>query len=136
MKPLLIALMLASIALAGCTSAGDDDSMGGGDDSGMAGGTMPAGEDHTQTHHISIESFAFGDGSLTIMQGDTVVWTNNDDVAHTVDSTDGTGTLDSGNMAAGATFEFTFDDAGTFAYQCDIHPSMTGEIIVESLAAS
>lgn len=134
----LVLLVTFALAFAGCTAPDDsmDDGMDDGGDGGDAGGTMPAGEDNTETHHISIEDFQFGDGSLTITQGDTVVWTNNDSVAHTVDSTDGTGELDSGNIAPGATFEWTFDDAGTFEYRCDLHPSMTGEIVVESLAAS
>ncbi len=131
MKVALMAFMLASLALAGCTNAPPGD---GGDDGST--GTFPAGEDHTQTHELDIVNFAFSEASLTIMQGDTVVWTNQDTAAHTVDSTDGTGTLDSGNLAMGDTFEFTFDDAGTFTYRCDIHSSMTAEIVVQSLAAA
>ena len=33
--------------------------------------------------------------------------------------------------AGGATFSFTFDTPGTYAYHCGIHPSMTGEVIVQ-----
>jgi len=31
---------------------------------------------------------------------------------------------------AGNTFDFTFDEAGTYSYFCMVHPWMTGEIIV------
>ena len=29
-----------------------------------------------------------------------------------------------------STFEFTFTEAGTFAFHCNVHPSMTGTITV------
>lgn len=128
MRVLLTGLLFVMLALAGCTG---DDMPDDGD--GGASGTRPAGEDHSETHHISIEDFDFATQSLTITQGDTVVWTNNDGRPHTVASDDGS--FDSGNLDDGATFEFTFDDAGTFAYHCGYHASMTGEIVVESLAA-
>ena len=34
---------------------------------------------------------------------------------------------------AGNTFEFTFNDAGTYPYFCMVHPWMTGEIIVNEV---
>jgi plastocyanin len=40
------------------------------------------------------------------------------------------GSFDSGSLATDATFSQTFDAAGTFAYHCTIHPSMTGTITV------
>jgi plastocyanin len=33
--------------------------------------------------------------------------------------------------ANGATFGFTFTKAGTFAYHCSIHPSMTATVVVQ-----
>ena len=38
---------------------------------------------------------------------------------------------DSATLKPGEQFSFTFDDAGTFAYFCNIHPSMTATIVVE-----
>jgi plastocyanin len=40
------------------------------------------------------------------------------------------GTFDSGQLDPGATFATPMDRVGTFAYLCQIHPSMTGEVIV------
>ncbi len=41
------------------------------------------------------------------------------------------GTFDSGSIATGKTFEFTFDQAGTYTYFCHIHPAtMRGEVRV------
>jgi plastocyanin len=38
--------------------------------------------------------------------------------------------FDSSLFMAGSTFEFTFDDAGTYDYFCMVHPWMTGIINV------
>lgn len=76
---------------------------------------------------VSIESFAFNPATLPVKAGTTVVWTNNDSVAHNIKSTG----FNSPTMAKGQTFEFKFDTKGTFEYSCGIHPSMTGKIVVE-----
>ena len=76
----------------------------------------------------TIEGFVFQPGSLEVMAGTTVTWTNDDPTPHTVTAVDGS--FDSGAIASGATFSQTFDTAGTFAYACAIHPTMTGTIIV------
>ena len=75
---------------------------------------------------------------LTISVGTTVRWTNNDTVIHTVTSgeSDGTrgtpdGAFDSGDLANGDEFSFTFDQAGEYPYYCRPHPWMIGTIIVE-----
>ncbi len=78
---------------------------------------------------VSIASFAFGPASLTVKVGTTVTWTNNDSVTHTV--TANAGAFDSGPLAPGHSFQFTFHKAGTYAYHCSIHPSMTATIIVQ-----
>jgi plastocyanin len=78
---------------------------------------------------VSIENFAFGPGEISISVGDTVLWTNDESsITHTSTSDDGL--WDSGNIPAGSRFEHTFDEAGTFAYICTIHPSMTATITV------
>ena len=75
--------------------------------------------------------------SIEIFVGDTVQWDNVDTAAHTVTSgsmQDGTtGIFDSGLFMAGATFEFTFDEAGTYDYFCMVHPWMTGKVIVNEV---
>lgn len=84
---------------------------------------------------ISIQDFAFGPAELTIIPGTTVTWTNRDQAPHTVTTTGGAGPLDSGTIDPGGTFSFTFNDAGTFEYFCQIHPFMTARIIVQEGAA-
>ena len=70
----------------------------------------------------------FSPGELTINVGDTVTWTNDDDSPHTVTADDGQ--FDSGNMGEGATWSFTFTEAGTYDYKCNYHSSMTATITV------
>ena len=87
-----------------------------------------------EDHDISItDDMKFNPDDLTINVGDTVTWTNNDGMGHTATSTDGPASFDSGNIAAGATWSFTFTEAGTYNYKCNYHSSMTAAItVVES----
>ena len=83
-------------------------------------------------NRIIISGFAYSKPSLTVHVGDTVSWTNGDQVAHTVTNTDSAvSPLSSGTLAPGSTFYFTFTKAGTFGYHCAIHPTMAGTVIVE-----
>lgn len=73
---------------------------------------------------------------ITVVIGvnNTVTWTNNDPIHHTVTSTAGNGSISSGDMAQGVTFTYTFSTPGTYNYLCVYHAWMTGTVIV--LAAS
>lgn len=70
------------------------------------------------------------DVTLVIGVNNTVEWTNNDNMPHTVTATDGS--FDSGNMNPGATFSHTFTEPGSFAYICSYHHWMHGTITVVS----
>jgi plastocyanin len=74
-------------------------------------------------------SFGFSPATLTIKKGTTVIWKNVSLAPHTVTSDDGQ-TFDSGTVAVGNTFKFTFKTAGTFSYHCNIHPYMRATIVV------
>lgn len=73
-------------------------------------------------------NYTFLPAAITVRQGATVTWYNDDSLAHTVSSV--SAGLDSGRMLQGASFRFTFTTAGEFDYQCDLHPAMTGRVIV------
>jgi plastocyanin len=73
-------------------------------------------------------NFAFTPSSLTVRVGTRVTFTNRDGATHTV-TADG-GLFNSGNLASGQSFSFTFMGRGSFAYHCKIHPMMTGTITV------
>jgi len=82
---------------------------------------------------VSMENFAFVEDRIEISVGTTVTWTNADSTRHTVTSgADDTadGAFDSDDIEAGGTFSYTFEEAGEFAYFCDIHPTMTGVVVV------
>jgi len=71
--------------------------------------------------------------TVTTSVGSTVIWTNDDSAAHTVTSgtaVDGPdGVFDSSIFMSGKTFEYTFDEAGSYDYFCVVHPWMTGKVI-------
>lgn len=87
--------------------------------------TATATEAGGATQQAPIGGFALP--SLTVAVGTTVVWSNQDDVPHTATAEDGS--FNSGNIQGG-TFSHTFEEAGTYAYFCEVHPTMTGEITV------
>lgn len=67
---------------------------------------------------------------VVIGVNNTVTWTNNDSVHHTVVSLSGNGSLSSGDMAPGATYSYTFNAPGTYDYHCIYHSWMAGTVIV------
>ena len=77
---------------------------------------------------VTIADFAFSPGTVTITAGDRVTWTNEDAVEHTATG-DG---WDTGLLAQGESGSIRFDRAGTYAYICTPHPSMTGTVVVEA----
>lgn len=82
-------------------------------------------------NNVVIQNFAFGPSSITVKKGTKVVWTNKDSVTHTVVEADGQlGGPNSGDLAPGASYSFTFTQAGVFHYHCAIHTSMTGKVTV------
>jgi len=86
-----------------------------------------------EDYDVSItDDMKFNPEDLTINVGDAITWTNNDGMGHTATSTDGPASFDSGNIAAGATWSFTFTEAGTYNYKCDYHSSMAASITVEA----
>jgi len=76
----------------------------------------------------------FSPSEVTIGIGDSVTWHNDSTAAHTVTSgnpEDGPdGVFDSGLFMGGETFSHTFTESGQYQYFCQIHPWMTGTVIV------
>ena len=75
-------------------------------------------------------SNGFDPKNKTISVGTRLVWWNSTNSTHTVTSTDGSGELNSGNVAKGTTFGHTFNTVGVYTYHCAIHSAMTGTITV------
>src|SRR5271155_636787 len=78
---------------------------------------------------VKIDNFSFGPAAVTVPVGTTVTWTNQDDIPHTVVSTDGV--FKSKALDTDDKFSFVFNKPGTYSYFCSIHPKMTGQIIVQ-----
>lgn len=118
------AALLTTLVLGACS---DDDGAGSGSGSGGASATT-APANGSAGDAVTIVDFAFKPADLEVEVGTTVTFTNKDEFAHTATAKDKS--FDTGNLDKDATFEHTFDEAGTFEYVCAIHNSMTGTITV------
>lgn len=76
---------------------------------------------------VSMAGLAFSPAELTVRRGVEVVFDNDDLAPHTV-TADGGG-IDSGILNPGRVFRTTIE--APLEYRCDIHPSMTGRVLVE-----
>ena len=86
------------------------------------------GTAHAEEQKVTIDNFTFSPATVKVKVGDTVTWTNHDDIPHTVVSA---GKFRSKAMDTDGTFSFTFTSAGEYKYFCSLHPHMTGTITVE-----
>ncbi len=86
----------------------------------------------------SSNSLNFSPASLTLVIGtnNTVVWQNDDTVAHTITFTSAPAGVsvsslsDPNNLAASGSYSVTLTVPGTYQYHCTIHSWMTGTITV------
>ena len=77
---------------------------------------------------VSVRAVSFEPAQISIEPGSSVEWHNEDDFTHTVTARDGG--FD-GELPAGGSFTQAFEDAGSFAYLCEIHPqNMQGTVTV------
>jgi plastocyanin len=128
----LIGVAFALVLVLGACSGDDDD---GGDDASASGSTESddgggdAEDEAACDGDICLSGIQFAPDAVTVAVGDTVTWASIDSPDHTVTADDGA--FDSGTLSNGDVFETTFDEAGDFAFHCEIHPSMTGTVTVE-----
>jgi plastocyanin len=117
---LTIAIVIAALGtvLAAC---------GGGGDSTPAAAQAPASAGGAK---VSVQDNTFKPGDIKVKSGDTVTFTNDGGVPHTVTATDGAD-FDSGTLAPGKTFSFVAAGQGKISYVCTIHPGMQGTITVD-----
>ncbi len=86
----------------------------------LAGGSQQGKSDYYSPDPISV----------VVGVNNTITWTNDDTMPHTVTSR--TGLFDSGMIEPGSSWTYTFDTPGTYAYYCTLHPWMTGIVMVEA----
>lgn len=113
-----MAVLLLGLGIAGCSDDDEDSVVA--DDSAEE----PAGAGSA----ITIAGFAFDPETTEVTVGSTVTVTNDDSASHTWTADDGS--WDSEQLGAGDEFEHTFDEAGTFAYHCELHSTMKGTVVV------
>jgi plastocyanin len=116
-------LLVGALMLAACS--GTSTGAYGGTSTGATGGS---------TAQVVMKNIAFQPSQITVAVGTTVTWVNEDSVTHTVESgtrDNPTGLFNSGDVAGGASFSYTFDQPGTYDYFCRIHPGMNGQVIVQ-----
>jgi plastocyanin len=99
-------------------------------------GLTGARPSHAASVVVDIKDLAYSPASVQVSQGDTVTWTNSEEIMPH-DVTSGTyGQPDVGQafgseiMLPGQSFQATFSEPGEFVYVCKLHPTMTGVVIV------
>lgn len=70
----------------------------------------------------------FMPAAVSVREGTTITWTNEDNTIHTVTEADNK--FDSQLIQAGAKWQHTFDEEGKFDYYCMLHPWMKGKVVV------
>jgi plastocyanin len=129
------AALLLAAGLTGCSSSEPTDSTNASTSAGNeADGTV-----------IKLSQLMFMPATTKVKIGTKVTWTNDESIGHTVTSGEFTGvdmgtSLRSGEkpdgmfdeqlVKEGDSFSFTFDEAGTYPYYCDIHQGMNAEVVV------
>ncbi len=75
--------------------------------------------------------YFFQPSSITITAGSIVVWTDNSDAPHTVTSDAGAPSAfnTTQNVTQGKTFALQFNQAGTYHYHCNIHPTTMKAVV-------
>jgi plastocyanin len=112
-RSLVPSLVLAAALLGAC---GDDDDGGAAADAGAT---------------VTIEQSRFAPDPVEVAVGSEVTFENLDAFAHTVTSAEGSDLeFASGELGPDETFTQTFDEAGTYGYFCEIHPTMRAEVTV------
>jgi plastocyanin len=84
---------------------------------------------------LTMAGFCFEPGVVTVAPGETVEIRNDDPVEHNVYGQGWMG----GDVAPGSTLSRTFNEVGTYAFACTLHPGMTGAVVVgdvEPIAAT
>jgi plastocyanin len=123
-----VATIALALALAGtaCSSGGGSSSSGGSGGGSPSGGCT-ADSATALSGDVTIQSFAFHPDCFSVSAGTQIEVQNEDTTTHTftVDGTDVNVSLDGGSKK-----DATAPDPGTYAFHCNIHPTMTGTLIV------
>jgi plastocyanin len=124
-RSLLVALLVAGLALAGC---GKDDkgSKEAKPPASPANGSVPLSGEAP----VEIVTFQFQPQKVVVKPGTKVTWTNRDTSIHDIKDTSPLATPVSKEMSKGDTFSITYAQPGSYSYICGIHQYMTGTVEV------
>jgi plastocyanin len=140
-KPLFAAALVAlSLGLAACGDSGSDSPSTDAETAPAAGAgstveetestesePAPSGE-AAKSEKVDIVEFTYQPDPVVVQAGGKVTWQNQDTAPHTATAEDeswDTGTIEKGKIGSE-----TFKETGTFAYYCEIHPTMKGTVEV------
>jgi len=87
--------------------------------------------DHGVGQSVPIYNASFAVPHVDVLAGDTVTWHNDSLRTHNVNADDGS--FVSPRLLMSGSFDHRFDAPGTFAYFCQLHPTMRGDVAVHRL---
>src|SRR5688572_8261853 len=94
------------------------------------GGGCHGGRNEVAGTTVDMAGICFQQTVLHVSAGQSVTWTNHDDMQHTVTGVGGEwGSYEPINLGATATSRF--DVAGVYPYFCLLHPGMVGAVVVD-----
>ena len=112
---LILAVMVTGLALVGLASA------------------RPS---HAASAVVDMKDLGYSPSSIQVAQGDTVTWTNSEEIMPHDVTSGVVGQADVGQgfaseiLTPGQSFATTFSEPGEFVYVCKLHPTMVGVVVV------
>ena len=117
-----------ALGLAACGNGAPEASGTGG--GGSCPGTASASAGTADSNVSATDQLQFTPNTTTVKVGQTVLWKNTGTVLHNI--TFGQSCLNDGAFQPGGTWSIKFSTAGSYDYQCTIHPGMTAKLTVTS----
>ena len=96
---------------------------------------LPSASSIAAVERVSIQSGGMVPDTVTVKVGQTVRWLNDDTQTHhlsavTAPASQTCNGFDSGDLAQGQNFAFTFTKPGTWKYQDSVNPTITAQVVV------
>ena len=132
-----LAALAAGLLVLGLAACGDDDDAADTDettttvapeDTGTEDETRPAGDEGAVT--VTATDNQYDSASVTAAPGAIVTFVNAGSNPHTITADEGE--FDTGRVSGGSQGEVTApSEPGSYAFHCDVHPAMTGTLVIE-----
>jgi plastocyanin len=132
-----LAALAAGLLVVGLAACGDDDDAADTDentttvapeDTGTEDETRPAGDEGAAT--VTATDNQYDTASVTAAPGGAVTFVNAGSNPHTITADEDE--FDTGRVSGGSQAEVTApSEPGSYAFHCDVHPAMTGTLVVE-----